>query len=51
LSKDLFDVNKQIASGLKIEYAHEDVGVFSQTMRLDNELTALNLVNGNKLKA
>jgi flagellar hook-associated protein 3 FlgL len=44
LSKDLFDVNKQIASGLKIEYAHEDVGVFSQTMRLDNELTALNLV-------
>ncbi len=44
LSKDLFDVNKQIASGLKIEYAQDDVDVFSQTMRLDNELSSLNLV-------
>ncbi len=41
LNKELFDVNKQIASGLKIQYAHEDVPVFSQTMRLDNEITVL----------
>lgn len=41
LSRELFDVNKQIASRLKIEYAHEDVSVFSQTMRLDNEMTVL----------
>ena len=41
LSQELFDVNKQIASGLSIEYAHEDVGVFIDTMRLDNEVTTL----------
>jgi flagellar hook-associated protein 3 FlgL len=44
ISKDLFDVNKQIASGLKIEYAHDDVDVFAKTMRLDNELSSLSLV-------
>ncbi|NPA60300.1 MAG: flagellar biosynthesis protein FlgL, partial [Epsilonproteobacteria bacterium] len=44
LSEKLFDVNKQIASGLKIQYAQDDVGVFSQTMRLDNELSSLSLV-------
>ncbi|MDD5157099.1 flagellin [Sulfurimonas sp.] len=37
----LFDVNKQIASGLKIQHASDDVNVFSNTMRLDNEITAL----------
>lgn len=41
LSKELFDVNKQIASGLKIQYAKDDVSVFSQTMLLDNEVTTL----------
>ncbi|MDH4943953.1 flagellar biosynthesis protein FlgL [Sulfurimonas sp. C5] len=44
LNKQLFDVNKQIASGLKIQYAHEDVTAFSQTMRLDNEITILSQV-------
>jgi len=44
LNKNLFDVNKQIASGLKIQYAHEDVAVFSETMRLDNEVTVLGQV-------
>ena len=44
LSKNLFDVNKQIASGLKIQYAHEDVAVFTETMRLDNEVTVLGQV-------
>ena len=41
INKELFDVNKQIASGLKIEYASDDVSIFTETMRLDNELTTL----------
>lgn len=41
LNKELFDVNKQISSGLKIQYASDDVTTFSQTMRLDNEITTL----------
>ena len=41
LNNELFDVNKQIASGLKIQYAKDDVTTFTQTMRLDNEMTTL----------
>jgi len=41
LTKNLFDVNKQIASGLKIQYAKDDVIIFSDTMKLDNEIVAL----------
>jgi flagellar hook-associated protein 3 FlgL len=41
LSNKLFDVNKQIASGLKIQYASDDVTTFTETMRLDNEVTTL----------
>ena len=37
----LFDVNKQISSGLKIQYAKEDVSTFTETMRLDNEMVTL----------
>jgi flagellar hook-associated protein 3 FlgL len=37
----LFDVNKQISSGQKIQYAHEDTATFIDTMRLDNEITTL----------
>lgn len=37
----LFDVNKQISSGLKIQYAGDDVSTFTETMRLDNEITTL----------
>ncbi|WP_428737885.1 flagellar hook-associated protein FlgL [Sulfurimonas sp.] len=44
LNKELFDVNKQIASGLKIQYAGEDVSIFSRTMRLDNEITTLSQI-------
>ncbi|MEA2073359.1 MAG: flagellin [Campylobacterota bacterium] len=44
LNKQLFDVNKQIASGLKIQYASDDVGVFTETMRLDNELSTIGQV-------
>jgi flagellar hook-associated protein 3 FlgL len=41
LNKRLFDVNKQIASGLKIQYASDDIATFTETMRLDNEITTL----------
>ena len=41
LTQELFDVNKQIASGLKIQYAHDDVRTFTETMRLDNEIVTL----------
>lgn len=44
LSKNLFDVNKQIASGLKIQYAQDDVRTFTETMRLDNEIATLGQV-------
>ncbi len=44
LNNKLFDVNKQIASGLKIQYAHQDVTTFAETMRLDNEITILNQI-------
>ena len=41
LNRKLFDVNRQIASGLSIEYAKDDVSKFTETMRLDNEINAL----------
>jgi len=41
LNKELFDVNKQIASGLKIQYAKDDISTFTETMRLDNEIVTL----------
>jgi len=44
LNEKLFDVNKQIASGLKIQYASDDVAAFTETMRLDNEITTLGQV-------
>lgn len=41
LNRQLFDVNKQIASGQKIQYAHENPGVFIDTLRLDDEIATL----------
>jgi len=40
-NKRLFDVNKQISSGLKIQYAKDGVSTFTETMRLDNEMVTL----------
>ena len=37
----MFDVNRQIASGLKIQYASDNVGIFTSTMTLDNELATI----------
>jgi len=44
INKELLQVNKQIASGKQIQYGHEDSAIFADTMRLDNELTALTQV-------
>lgn len=41
LNRQLFDVNKQIASGQKIQYSHENPGVFIDTLRLDDEIVTL----------
>jgi len=41
LSQALFDVNKQISSGQKIQYAHEAPETFIDTVRLDSEITTL----------
>lgn len=41
LNRQLFDVNKQISSGHKIQYAHEDPGTFIDTLRLDDEVATL----------
>lgn len=41
LSRQIFDVNKQIASGLKIQYSHENPGIFIDTLRLDDEIVTL----------
>ena len=34
-------VNKQLASGKRIEYGYEDPQIFNQTMRLDNDINGL----------
>jgi len=51
VAKELFDVTKQISSGQQIQYAHEDVSTFVDTVRLDNEVTTLTQVKQNAQKA
>ncbi|MDD5159346.1 MAG: flagellar hook-associated protein FlgL [Sulfuricurvum sp.] len=51
INQQMFDVNKQIASGQKIQYAHEDPGVFIDTLRLDNEITTLSQVKSSAQSA
>ena len=45
LSQQLFDVNRQIASGQKFEYAYEAPTSFADTMRLDNEINTFKQVS------
>ncbi len=45
LSNQLFDVNKQISSGLQIQYAKDDITTFTETMRLDNEIVVLEQIS------
>ena len=51
VAKELFDVTKQISSGQKIQYAHEDNSVFIDAVRLDNEITTLTQVKQNAQSA
>lgn len=51
LNQQIFDVNKQISSGQKIQYAHEDPGVFIDTLRLDSEITTLSQVKNSAQSA
>lgn len=44
VNTQLFDVNKQIASGQKIQYAFEDTSAFVRTMQLDAEIATLTQV-------
>lgn len=44
INRQLFDVNKQISSGLKIQYAHDDPAIFVDTLRLDDEITTLSQI-------
>lgn len=44
VANQLFDVNKQISSGQKIQYAYENTDVFIKTMRLDDEISTLEQV-------
>lgn len=51
LTNGLYDVNKQIASGLKIQYAQDDVRTFTETMRLDNEIATLKQIKNSTQNA
>lgn len=51
LTENLFNVNKQIASGLNIQYAHDDIRTFTETMRLDNEISTLGQVKNSTKSA
>lgn len=50
-NRQMFDVNKQISSGLKIQYSHENPGVFIDTVRLDNEITTLRQIKSSAQNA
>lgn len=41
VNRQLFDVTKQISSGIKIKYAHDDPSIFIDTLRLDDEIATL----------
>lgn len=51
INRQLFDVNKQISSGLKIQYAHDDPITFAETLRLDDEITTLTQVKNSATSA
>jgi flagellar hook-associated protein 3 FlgL len=44
INQKLFDVNQQISSGQKIQYAYEDPGVSIDSLRLNDEITTLTQV-------
>ncbi|MFA6760250.1 MAG: flagellar biosynthesis protein FlgL [Sulfuricurvum sp.] len=51
LSNDIYDLNKQIASAKKIQYASDDIKIYTETMRLDNEMVTLSQVKSSTQNA
>ncbi|MDD5051300.1 MAG: flagellar biosynthesis protein FlgL [Sulfuricurvum sp.] len=51
INQQLFDVNKQISSGLQIQYASDNPEIFAKTLQLDNEITTLNQVKSSSQSA
>ena len=47
----LYDINEQMASGLKIQNSYEDSSVFIDTMRLNNEISTLDQTQATSSKA
>ena len=45
MAQQLFDVNEQISSGNKFQYAYQAPVAFAQTMNLDNEINTFNQVS------
>ena len=50
-SEKLYDVNQQIASGLKIQNSYEDTGIYVDTMRLNSQLSSLEQASESSSKA
>lgn len=44
INRQLFDVHKQISSGLNIQYADDDPTTFIKTLRLDDEITTFSQI-------
>jgi flagellar hook-associated protein 3 FlgL len=51
INRQMFDVNKQISSTHTIQYAHENPGVFIDTVRLDDEITTLGQIKNSAQNA
>lgn len=51
LNQQLFDVNQQISSGQKIQYAYENPGISIDTLRLEDEVTTLTQVKNSAQSA
>ena len=47
----LYDINQQIATGLKIQNSYEDSGVYVDTMRLSNQIDTLTQTSESSSKA
>ena len=51
VNRGLFDVNRQISSGRRIQYAYEDTNAFINTLRLDDEIVTHNQIKQSSMSA
>lgn len=49
--KDMYDASEEYSSGTKIQQSYQDSGIFSDTMRLDYDITTLEQVKESSSKA